>query len=494
MQLKNKIVAIAAVICITAAAIFGSTFEMTGAGQQRASLSFFDKKETLYFWYSDESITDFVNSAAVAFGQQYNARVFPKYIEDSEYLESVNNATLHSDQMPDLYLISNDSLEKAYLAGLASEVQDISGILNREYFPQAALSAVTYQDKFIAYPFFYETSALIYNETYLMEWAQQQAEKELTGTGEEGENPEEGIADTEGEEPEQEPLENGILSGETLLTELTEKTSQYFTKAIPATVNDILKIADSFDVPEGVEGVMKWDVSDIFYNYWMVGNYLQAGGEAGDQKELIEVNNPETIQCLEVYQALNQFFSMESDTINYDSVVQDFIDGKIVFTIATTDIVEKLEEAKTEGSFAYQYGIAVMPDVSTELKSRSLSVTHTIAVNGYSTKKELANQFAAYLTNDAATQLYERTGKAAANITANQEKNALQIFMEEYANSVPLPKMMETSNLWIQLEILFSKVWNGADVAAQVQELSNQIQIQTGNLSSSRLQERKAAV
>ena len=47
------------------------------------------------------------------------------------------------------------------------------------------------------------------------------------------------------------------------------------------------------------------------------------------------------------------------------------------------------------------------------------------------------------------------------------------MFATEYASSVPLPKMMETGNFWLQLEILFSKVWNGADVTTLVQELSD---------------------
>lgn len=31
---------------------------------------------------------------------------------------------------------------------------------------------------------------------------------------------------------------------------------QYFAKALPSTVDDLLNIADTFDAPEGVEGVM----------------------------------------------------------------------------------------------------------------------------------------------------------------------------------------------------------------------------------------------
>ncbi len=38
--------------------------------------------------------------------------------------------------------------------------------------------------------------------------------------------------------------------------------------------------------------------------------------------------------------------------------------------------------------------------------------------------------------------------------------------------------MMEIGNLWMQLEALFAKVWNGADVTPLVQELANQISIQ----------------
>lgn len=46
-------------------------------------------------------------------------------------------------------------------------------------------------------------------------------------------------------------------------------------------MDDLLNIADTFDAPEGVEGVMKWDVNNIFYNYWIVGNYMIVGGDPG---------------------------------------------------------------------------------------------------------------------------------------------------------------------------------------------------------------------
>jgi len=459
MQFNKRFISVAAVVAMAAALIYGSTLEMRTVGEEDGGSShlWFEKTDTIYFYYTDDAMTDFINSAAVTFGEQEDVRVIPVLTEDSEYLEALNQASLHSGQVPDAYIISNDSLEKAYLAGLAEEIRDEGAVCNETNFPAAALSSVEYQGKTVAYPLSYETSALAYNETYLAEWAAQIAQKDLLNAGEDQASAEN---------------ESGIPVDEAELAALTE---EYFQNAVPATVDDILNIANTFDVPEGVDGVMKWDVSDIFYNYWIVGNYMIVGGDAGDDKKQININNPETIQCLEVYKALNQFFFIESDTVTYDSVLQDFIDGKTVFTIVTTDAAARLAEARENGELTFDYGIAMMPDVSPQLQSRSMSVTKAVAVNGYSENKEMANRFAAYLVTECADSLYERSGKVSANRNVDLQNGALQVFMLEYGESVPLPKMMETGNFWLQLERLFSSVWNGADVTALVEELSNQI-------------------
>ena len=459
MQVKKRLIGVAALAVCGAAVLYGSTLEAGSMDESGGLLSVFDRKETIYFWYNDESMTNFINSAAVSFGEEENVRVIPVLAAESEYLEAINYASVHTEQTPDAYIISHDSLEKAYLSGLATRIEDMGSICNEAHFPASALSSVSYQGKKVAYPLFFETSALIYNETYLAEWAEQIATKELLEGGEPGENPEE---------------TNGIAVDEGLLA---ERTADYFANAVPATVDDILNIANTFDVPQGVE-VMKWDVSDIFYNYWIVGNYMIVGGDAGDNPEEININNPETIQCLEVYKALNQFFFIESDTVTYESVIEDFCNGRIVFTIATTDVVERLAKAKEEGTLGFEYGIAGLPRVSGELGSRTMSVTNAVAVNGYSEHQELANRFAAYLVEECAASLYEKTGKVPAKLDSNGENGALQIFKAAYADSIPLPKMMETGNFWLQLEGLFSKVWNGADVTELVQELAESIATQ----------------
>ena len=480
MFLKKRMIATAAVIAMAAAAVYGSTQEMSQTQDTGERLQLFRGKETIYCWYSDEALSGYINAAAVSFGEQNKVRVIPVLTSDSEYLEAVNQETLHSDQIPDIYLLSSDSLEKAYLAGLATKVPDTEGICDTDHFSRAALAAVTYDDKIIGYPVYFDTSALVYNEDYLRTWATQQAEKELSGSSDNDEPVGEGEEIIEEDSLPEDQTTDQVTADEAAVNALGE---QYFAKALPSTVDDLLNIADTFDAPEGVEGVMKWDVNNIFYNYWIVGNYMIVGGDPGDDRNDININNPETIQCLEVYKALNQFFFIESDTVTYDSVIQDFIDGKTMFTIGTTDVVKRLEDAKADGSLTFNYGIARMPDVSAELQSRSLSVTGAAVINGYSEHKELADRFAAYLSEEYADGLYERSGKMPASIHAaeNADNGALTIFANEYADSVSLPKMLETGNFWMQLEVLFSKVWNGEDVTTLVQQLADNMSQQLGN-------------
>lgn len=441
--------------------------------EEEAEESLFGHRETIYLWYADEGLTDYLNSVAVSYSEyQDEVRVMPVYTQGLEYLETINQASLQTEEGPDLYIISNDSLEKAYLAGLAGEVRLPEGVLPmKDMLPEAAVSAVTYHDKQIGYPFYFETSCLLYNKTYLEEWAKAQieAERDLELAEETQEQADGGSV----EEEIKEAAAEEEISEEELLAKLDE--------AIPETIDEILSFADVYDAPEQVEAVFKWDVSDIFYNYFVVGEYMDVGGADGDDADSIRIYNENAIRALRVYQNLNQFFSIDTKEISYDGVLQDFLDGKIIYTVATTDALSRLETAREEGDFAYEYGVTRVPDVSEELESASLSVTQCVAVNGYSMKKEMANDFAVYLTLYDTDGLYARTGKLPVFCNGDgktyEDPNAAA-FLEAYAGSVPMPKMIETSNFWVELEIAFAKIWEGADANDSLRALSEQIMSQ----------------
>lgn len=460
MKIRKRVTSVVLCTCMVICAM------VIGANHKDVDVPEVFIGDSVVVWYTDESMTDYISAMAVSFHEKYDIRVIPQLHTGLEYVESIYDASvIDGETIPDLFIISNEALEKAYLTGIADEITDPEKLVTEGYFPKTALNAVTYEGKLVGYPYYFETSVLLYNKSYIHEMAKNQL-LALT-TNEDAENGGE-LTVTEGEG-------SPSLKEEDITEELIEET---ITELIPKTFDGLLSFANEYDAPAAVEGVFKWDVADIFYNYFFAGNYLNVGGPCGDNTEDVDIYNEDAIKAMQVYQSLNQFFSFEADDVKYASVIQEFMEGKMVFTTATSDVIKKLEAAKEEGTFTFEYGLVPIPELTEELDTRNLSVTNTIVVNGFSDSKEDANLFASYLIGEEITSLYEKTGKLPAASAEACKNDKTAVFYQEYEESVPVPKMMETSNLWVQMEVTFAEVWNGANVSKSLQELSELIMSQ----------------
>ena len=365
MNLRKRWISVLVVILVLAAMIAGITL-LTPVSDGMNLLDW--HKETIHLWYTDDSLTDYLNNKALDFYNATDVRVETKLVSGLEYLEAINQASLSDEETtPDVYILSNDSLEKAYLAGLATPINNTKILEDSTLFSQAARNAVSYHGNYVGYPLYFETSALLYNKTYLNQIA----------------------------------AEAGLENADSL---------------IPSSIADILTIADQYSTPENVEYFFRWDVSDIFYNYFFIGNYISVGGDAGDDKSHIDIYNTQSIASLKVYQEMNQFFSIDTKESSYDSVIQEFLDGKTIYTIVTSDCLKRLEEASGKGEFDYEYGIAKLPDINQDMITRGMSVTNALVINGYSEQKDIANQFVEFLSEQGSEDLYEMTGKLPARL------------------------------------------------------------------------------
>lgn len=461
MSISKRMVSVVLCICLVACAVlFGKAPEAEELPEEIVG-------DSVVVWYADESMTDYISAMAVAFHEEYDIRVIPQLQSGLEYVESIYDASVTDETAtPDVFIISNEALEKAYLTGLADVISDPDSVVNTEHFPQTAINAVTYENKLVGYPYYFETSVLLYNRSYIYEMAKNQLLAETTdesaaGGGEITVSDETSTEETStAEEVTEEDIEARIV------------------ELIPLTFEELLAFANEYDAPAAVDGVFKWDVSDIFYNYFFAGNYMNVGGPCSDTPEEVDIYNLDAIKAMQIYQSLNQFFSFEANDMKYASVIEEFMAGKMVYTTATSDIIKTLDAAKEEGTFAFDYGLMEIPDLNEELQTKNLSVTNTVVVNGFSDGKEDANKFASYLTSKAAESLYEKTGKIPALTKEACKDERTAVFYREYENSVPAPKMMVTSNLWVQLEVTFTEVWNGAGVSRSLQNLSEMIMSQ----------------
>lgn len=465
MNARKKLLSVIITVCV----LLGAMFFAVHGGSVNSALdsSFFTaKKTTIRLWYDDDALTDYLLQVAVNYNDTHKStRLEPTLVSALEYLENISFASVEDEMYPDLYILTNDSLEKAYLAGLASVVESSS--LTESQYPKAALKSVTYNGAYIAYPYYFETSTLLYNKTYLENAARDELENEYYLNDVEVNSDDTTSSDVS---------DSASFEGSVDISD--EQIEERIEEMLPDTITDIISFAETYNAPSQVEAVFKWDVSDIFYNYFFVGYYLNIGGDAGDDPDIIDIYNEDTIKCMDLYQQLNQFFAIDSGDSSYEDIIDDFIDGKIVFTLATTDALKTIANAKQDGDCSYEYGVVPMPDLMDDIQTRTMSVTRCIVVNGYSEHSKEANVVAEYLCSRYDDSMYEMTGKVSANKNVKHDESGLSGFINAYEESVPMPKMIETSNFWMQLEIAFEEIWDGADPNETLRNVSQQIKTQ----------------
>lgn len=393
----------------------------------------------LTIWYTDAKLNDYMLEAAADYQETTGIAVNAQLISAVDYIEKISDATFIEENGPDLFVAGSDLLQKALYAGIVDDHVTYSEA-EHDNIPQKAIDAATCDGKLIGYPFYFESCFLLYNKYYAEDW--------------------------------------------------------------PRTVNQILEYADGFETTtttERVQNIFKWDVSDIFYNYFFIGNYVGLGGVNGDDKAQLSLSEGNVIECLEYYQSLNEFFAIDEETVHSEDIIQEFIDGKIVFTIAKTDEIARLDQAIEDGAVPeYQleterdeegneipprevdcfYGVGDIPDLSEELVTRGLSVTNSIVVNSYSKNRAYANDLAHYLSYERADRLYEQTGKVSVIKSVTAGDANWERIMVQYAGSVEIPKVIEMSNYWILMEIAFANIWNGADIMTEIGNVVSQMNMQ----------------
>lgn len=451
---RRRVLSIVVLIAMTLLTIFGDLYPGFKLVEVEKK---YDEDDTLTFWYTDEYLDEYIRNAAFIYEEQYGVKVVPTRVSGLEFLEAIQTATIDNDYGPDLYIIGSESLEKAYLSGLCEEVTDPDRVLNSTYFPEVSLDAISYSDSKLGYPLMFECSVFLYNRTLLEQVAASQSSRTEASYGG-GEVAEGG--ETQSEEA---PVENLTVDD-----------------IIPTSIVGIIEFALNHDMPEGVESFFKWCVTDVLYEYWFAGAYMNVGGAKGEDRDEIDIYNENSMYCLKVFQDFKQFFSMELDDCSYEDILQEFVEGKTLFMVADTDVISYLETAKRleENKFEYEYGISSIGMLNDTLKSKGLSTTKLVAVNGLSSNKKTAEDFAKFITVDYSENLFARCGKFPCKYQDNYEYPQMEDVMRTYENSVSLPKIVETSNYWVLSEMVYTKAWDGNDVNKLLRELSGQVKKQ----------------
>lgn len=242
----------------------------------------------LTVYYEDDTLTPYFE-----YLNKQNEDVNYEFVlqNNESFVDLIAEQSTISEEPCDIFILNSADLQRAYYAGIVSEIKD-DEIINLDNYAMPAIQAVTYEDKIYGYPFTFSTSVLVYNKQYV------------------------------------------------------DKEPMYFT--------EIEDFANSFEVNEdtlNVQSIMSWDVADTFLNYAFIGGSINDFGENGDTKKL-DICNDKSIEALSYYQSLNSMFYMDVTDDMYEDCLLKFKNGALCYSIIHSDDIESLEDTDVDYGIA----------------------------------------------------------------------------------------------------------------------------------------------
>lgn len=178
-NVQNKSIIAAVIVCAGTAIMAGIiakqpvtemsvnlSTEETGVTEKKTDVDtgVYQKADTdLTVWYEDASYSDFFEYAAEQYYKKTGVKAVFKYQDTLDYIGAIYDQTMQGEDFPDVYLLSGDALEEAYLYGLAMANESGASFANAS---QKAVEASTYEEKLIGYPLSYDANVFVYQNGY----------------------------------------------------------------------------------------------------------------------------------------------------------------------------------------------------------------------------------------------------------------------------------------------------------------------------------------
>lgn len=235
---------------------------------------------SITFWYNDAQDIDYIKAAAEAFESRYGISVDYILRDDADLLEAVSQANA-AGEAPDAYMLSNDLIKKARLAGLVEKNVWYDDQFWSENYPTVTLNALSSGVGVYGYPVYLDTFFMIYDQDY---------------------------------------------AGE------------------PLTIENVLEFSDNFVDEENKKEIFRWDISDPFYNFMFLGGYSSLLGAAGEDASQFDVTNEYVIDAMTYFQSIHDTLSMDMEDSSYAKIKNKIKKNKLIYAICKTDILPILEE------------------------------------------------------------------------------------------------------------------------------------------------------
>nr|WP_236343723.1 maltose ABC transporter substrate-binding protein [Paenibacillus plantiphilus] len=356
---------------------------------------------------------EFLESVAADFKTKYNVDVKFEHVPSPDQADRLANDA-PAGLAADVVMFAHDKLGNAVEAGLLFP-NDLLEEDTKSAHPDAAIQASSYGGTLYGYPKSVETYAVFYNKALV--------------------------------------------------------------KDLPKTWDDVVAFSKTFTDNNAKKYGIMWEARLLYFNYpFFVNKGGYIWGKDNTDPTDIGLNNEGAIEGAKYMQTMAEILPLKAENITWDVKTQLFSEGKVAFNIDGPWSISSFKDK-------VDFGVIPLPDMPDGSKSISLSGVRSYYVNSYTKYPNAAKLFASFVTNkENALKAYNMLGilpsnKEAAADPAITNDPILSGFIKQFENSVPMPSIPETNNVWTPIEGAITKIWNNKDqdVKAALDEAVNTI-------------------
>lgn len=254
-----------------------------------------------------------------------------------------------------------------------------------------------------------------------------------------------------------------------------ETTAVFYNKDLvpnaPKTWDEVLNFAKTFNNVKDQKYAYMWEAGNGYWNWGFFGGYdAYVFGENGTDKNDIGLNTPGAIEAAKFYQSLKEILPMATADINSDIKTSLFESGKLAMNVSGP-----WQTQQFKGSIA-NLGLMEFPTLPNGKPMKPFSGVKGFLVNANSQYPNAAKLFAQLITSEEfQIKNFELLGNLPSNVkVADNDKIKgdpfASIFLKQFDNSTPMPKISEMSAYWGTHEATFGSLWNDQADAQQTMD------------------------
>ena len=359
---------------------------------------------TINVWYDNKDYERYLNTVASGLKAANNLiTVNPVYIEAQDIIDTLYTETVRNNNAPDVYLMSAENSDKAYLLGLMLENDSYGDIYNENIYGKAAIKSASYKGKLYGYPVSFDMPVMVYNKKY------------------------------------------------------ASSVDSYY---------EIKQISDNYQVTEenqNIKKVFDFDASDMLINYPYVGRYMNIGGDVSENADIFTIDELNFKRALKEYASLKNTFGIDRNESTHDSCLDEFTQNKLLYTIVNTSDLKKIDDSGVSyGIIPVPYlseGLESVPMSITTLAvvnpyTSDISVAKTVA---RAISYDYAVDMQALSGHVSARADLIKKGRKADNTDYN-------MLHDIYSDSIVKAKYVGVQNIYTRYEILIHQIWDGKSV------------------------------